>query len=344
MKDVYPITVGQSENWILKKHYAKRMPSINFAFGLYINKVIEGVITYGLSPSPTISSSICGEEYSKDVMELNRIVINSKVPKNSASFLVSNSLKLLPKKKWIIVSFADSNIGHTGYIYQATNFLYTGLSSNQEALVDVKGNDFHFRKLGHIRKKIDINKINKKYWIKERTNLNQINVLEVCKYLKHYKEKSGYTTKQIDSMMGYKYASGHWFRTDDGKSLPTVDDWIRLKEIIKFDDRYDDLLNKFKYVYDRKEHIKMLGLKNIKQKGKHRYIYFLGKKKEVKIMKKKLLLKILPYPKDKSKRYDCIDIKDKQKLLCEGSIKRDISDFQSEGVGAIPTPRTTERK
>ena len=45
-------------------------------------------------------------------------------------FLVGNSFKLLPKPT-IIVSYADTSQNHTGYIYQATNFIYTGLSDKR---------------------------------------------------------------------------------------------------------------------------------------------------------------------------------------------------------------------
>ncbi len=31
----------------------------------------------------------------------------------------------------IVVSYADTSKGHVGYVYQATNFLYTGLSANR---------------------------------------------------------------------------------------------------------------------------------------------------------------------------------------------------------------------
>ena len=47
--------------------------------------------------------------------------------KNGESFLVGNSLKLLDKE--IIVSYADTSQGHVGYVYQATNFIYTGMSA-----------------------------------------------------------------------------------------------------------------------------------------------------------------------------------------------------------------------
>ena len=42
--------------------------------------------------------------------------------------LVGRSLKLLPRPS-IVVSYADQGQGHIGYVYQATNFIYTGLSA-----------------------------------------------------------------------------------------------------------------------------------------------------------------------------------------------------------------------
>jgi len=61
------------------------------------------------------------------VLELNRLVLLEN-KKNEASRLVGASLKMLPGPR-IIVSFADTSKGHEGIVYQATNFLYTGLST-----------------------------------------------------------------------------------------------------------------------------------------------------------------------------------------------------------------------
>lgn len=44
--------------------------------------------------------------------------------------IVGNSLSHLPKPS-IVVSYADTNQGHVGYVYQATNFIYTGLSAKR---------------------------------------------------------------------------------------------------------------------------------------------------------------------------------------------------------------------
>ena len=50
---------------------------------------------------------------------------------NYASFLVAHSLKMLPDKTFV-VSYADTAWTHVGYIYQACNFLYTGMSAKRK--------------------------------------------------------------------------------------------------------------------------------------------------------------------------------------------------------------------
>lgn len=129
IKDKYTIQAikpFECHEWLLEKHYAKRIPSISYAFGLYNDRLI-GVITFGTPASSTLLKGICGEEYASNVKELNRLVYTS-LDANLGSFFVSQSIQQLPKPL-IIVSYADTSQGHHGYIYQACNFLYTGLSS-----------------------------------------------------------------------------------------------------------------------------------------------------------------------------------------------------------------------
>jgi len=126
---VIQIQPKETYQWLLEKHYAKRIPQIMHAFGLYVDGVLKGVVTYGIPASPALCMGICGKEYSDKVLELNRLCLMEN-NKNESSFLVSNSIKLLPKPT-IVVSYADTSQGHVGYVYQATNFLYTGLSANR---------------------------------------------------------------------------------------------------------------------------------------------------------------------------------------------------------------------
>ena len=122
--EVVEIPYSATKDWILNIHYAKRMPSISFAYGLYRHDEMVGMVSYGTPASPFLCKGICGEEHKKNVIELNRLVLKDNLP-NEASFLVSRSLKLLPRPK-VVVSYADTAQDHAGIIYQGCNFIFTG--------------------------------------------------------------------------------------------------------------------------------------------------------------------------------------------------------------------------
>ena len=132
MKQKYSIkSVKNSEcnEWFLKKHYARRLPNINYAFGLYDKKnILQGVCSFGKPMSHTLVSGAVNGLYQDNFLELNRLVINQGLEKNVLSFFVSGCLNRLPKPL-VVVSYADTSQGHHGFIYQATNWIYTGLSA-----------------------------------------------------------------------------------------------------------------------------------------------------------------------------------------------------------------------
>ena len=118
------------KEWLMKRHYAHRIPSISFAFGLIDKHNIIGICTFGIPASPSLCRGICGEQYKDFVLELNRFCVEDNTLPNSASFFLGRSIKLLPYPR-ILVSYADTGQGHIGYIYQATNWLYTGLTKER---------------------------------------------------------------------------------------------------------------------------------------------------------------------------------------------------------------------
>jgi len=120
------------EEYLLHIHYAKRWPMISYAFGLFFQNELCGVVTYGETTSAQLRTNLAGLEFETNIIELTRLCLKYNRP-NEASMLVSRSIKLLPKNK-IIVSFADTGQGHLGCVYQASNFVYTGLSIPHKAL------------------------------------------------------------------------------------------------------------------------------------------------------------------------------------------------------------------
>lgn len=123
------ISRNDCEPFIIGIHYAKRWPSITYAFGLFDEDKLVGVCTFGTPPSAPLRSVIAGIELSKNVLELNRLCLLNN-GKNEASRLVSGAIRQL-KGNFIIISFADTEQNHKGVVYQACNFTYHGLSAKR---------------------------------------------------------------------------------------------------------------------------------------------------------------------------------------------------------------------
>ena len=124
--EIREIEYNDTKDFILNKHYAQRMPSISFAYGLFKGDDMVGVLTIGKPASNSLCRGVCGPEYAHKVYELNRLITEDGLPKNTLSYFVGGVLKKLKNENLVIVSYADTGAGHNGYIYQATNFIYTG--------------------------------------------------------------------------------------------------------------------------------------------------------------------------------------------------------------------------
>ena len=75
----------------------------------------------------------------KEVLALSRLAIHPSVPKNAASYLIGQSIRLIKKTySWIkqLVTYADTRCGHTGTIYKATNWEYLGRTVPYYAWID----------------------------------------------------------------------------------------------------------------------------------------------------------------------------------------------------------------
>lgn len=136
---VRQIEYADTKPFILGIHYARRMPPINYAFGLFEGGVLIGIVTFGTPASYHLCIGLAGKKNQHHVQELNRLVI---LPEyngdNRASFLVSRALKMLPERTFV-VSYADTAWSHVGYVYQATNWLYTGMSAKRTDTYQPKG-------------------------------------------------------------------------------------------------------------------------------------------------------------------------------------------------------------
>ena len=126
---IRPLLCKEVMALIIEKHYLHRKCPCSFAFGLIKENKIVGVCMYGTPSSAPLRRGIAGDRYKNEVIELTRLWIEDSIGRNAESFLIGNTIRKINKK--IIVSFADTSQGHLGIVYQASNFLYTGLSAKR---------------------------------------------------------------------------------------------------------------------------------------------------------------------------------------------------------------------
>jgi hypothetical protein len=140
---------------IMNWHYSKAVPSVSLSFAVFNNDdSFCGVICYGLGATHNIGKPFGLQN--GQCIELVRVALNGQAKTSKA---VSLSLKLLKKYSplvKLIVSYADSEQGHTGVIYQATNWYYVGSSVDTNIIVN--GKRYHRRSLGS---KYGTNSVNK---------------------------------------------------------------------------------------------------------------------------------------------------------------------------------------
>ena len=74
-KVVRRITYDETKPFLLNIHYARRMPCITDAFGLFVNGALVGDVNYDVPASRPLCIGLAGVEHEQNVRELNRLCI-----------------------------------------------------------------------------------------------------------------------------------------------------------------------------------------------------------------------------------------------------------------------------
>lgn len=79
-----------------------------------------------------------------NVIELRRLCCVDDTPKNTESYFIGKSLRLLESDwmKGIVVSYADKEYGHNGTIYKASNFTMVGEVAGAKVII-YNGKQYH---------------------------------------------------------------------------------------------------------------------------------------------------------------------------------------------------------
>lgn len=145
-----PIPIAVAKKILVRNHYLHSLPGgTRLAFGVFVGASLLGAMAFGVGPSN--AHRLFREAVADDCVVLTRLWLSDELPQNSESRVLGIVIRALRRHTNIrfLVSYADPSQGHLGIIYQATNWIYTGLS-NAVPLYDLgDGIARHSRSVSH---------------------------------------------------------------------------------------------------------------------------------------------------------------------------------------------------
>lgn len=129
---VIPSRIGN--DFIKKHHYSGKVVNNSVLhFGCFLDGRLHGVLQYDNSLDKRKMMALVRDTGWNEFLELNRMAFDDYLPRNSESYCIGKTLRMIKKQaphiKWV-VSFADGCSCGDGTIYRASNFVLTGIREN----------------------------------------------------------------------------------------------------------------------------------------------------------------------------------------------------------------------
>ena len=136
-----------ANDFIKKHHYSGKVVNNScLHFGAFLDGKLHGVMSYGPSLDKQKMLGLVEGTGWNEFLELNRMAFDDYLPRNSESYCIAKSIKLIkknaPQIKWI-VSFSDGCSCGDGTIYRASNFVLTDIKPNCNLVLLPNGEKIH---------------------------------------------------------------------------------------------------------------------------------------------------------------------------------------------------------
>ena len=147
---VQPVPMLVARRLLERVHYLHSLPGGTcLAFGAFLGPCLLGALTLGVGPK--MAHCLVDGASPDDCLTLTRLWLSDELPQNCESRFLGIALRALKRSTTIkfLLTYADPSQGHLGTIYQATNWLYTGLSEAMPLYDIGDGKARHSRSLSH---------------------------------------------------------------------------------------------------------------------------------------------------------------------------------------------------
>ncbi len=126
-------TLRTAASIIKEYEYLGTMPNAPMkAYGIFWHGACGGVVVYGAVSPPSVAESVIGSPWTDKVIQLGRGACVHWAHPHAASKLIAFSLREIAKHGWrIVIAFSDPDAGEIGTVYQASNWIYFGLTAKR---------------------------------------------------------------------------------------------------------------------------------------------------------------------------------------------------------------------
>ena len=136
-----------ANEFIKQYHYSHKVVNNScLHFGAFLDGKLHGVLSYGPSLDKSKIMGLVKDTQWHEFLELNRMAFDNYLPRNSESYCIGKSIRMIKKQapqiKWII-SFADGCSCGDGTIYRASNFVLTQIKENSNICLLPNGEKIH---------------------------------------------------------------------------------------------------------------------------------------------------------------------------------------------------------
>lgn len=136
-----PVNSRDVNEFSRRYHYTSTGGNASWRWGLWHGVTLLGIVAYNL-PTRETCQSVFGPEHYDKVWHMGRLALADEAPRNSESKLISASLQAIKREHpnvWGVLTYAATDVGHLGYVYQATNAIYTGTGGHAVVYTDTEG-------------------------------------------------------------------------------------------------------------------------------------------------------------------------------------------------------------
>lgn len=137
---VKPISYDSANAVISQYEWLGNMGTTEYAFGIFWDDCLAGTVCFGRTAGTNVYSSVCGVQYANHAITLCRGACVHWAHEHAASKLISTACRMMMKHGYnIFIAYSDPLAGEIGTVYQASNWIYCGMTSATEKFITPDG-------------------------------------------------------------------------------------------------------------------------------------------------------------------------------------------------------------